>query len=358
MQAIRLFVGLLSALLLGASCVATAQQFSGQTVTVIVNYPAGGPTDIEARILAKHLPKYLQGVSAVIVRNVPGAGGNIGVNAIGESSTRDRLNISYFTWDPVDPLIQHESLRVRYQDLKFIAGFQSVAFIYARRDIPPGITKPADIVKARLFRAAGLSPTNVSTTRQRLALDLLGAKYESIAGYRGLHDIEVAVRQGDIHLTTTSLPSWYGSVKPTLADTGIVIPMFQYGYDFPDGTVGRSPDLPDVPTFLEVYKDVNGKDAMPSGEKWEMLRLLSRVMDNMFRTVFMPPVAPAAAVSEMRSAMEKIEKDAEFAADYERVVKSKPRLVIGARGERFVAELGTAPPQLIAFLRNYVKVGQ
>ncbi|MBI4291092.1 MAG: hypothetical protein HY661_06415 [Betaproteobacteria bacterium] len=355
MQATKSLIGLLFALLLAAGNAALAQQFSGQVVTMIINYPAGGPTDIEGRIVAKHLPKYLQGVSAVIVRNVPGAGGNIGVNTLGEASGRDRLNISFFTWDPVDPLIQHPSLRVRYQDLKFIAGFQSVALIYARRDTPPGITKAADIAKARLFKAGGLSPTNIATTRQRLALDLLGAKYESIPGYKGLHDVEVAVRQGDIHATTTSLPTWYGSVKPTLVDTGIVMPLFQYDYDAPDGTLGRSPAFPDVPSFLEVYKEVKGKDAMPSGEKWEMLHLLSKVMDNMFRTVFMPPSAPPAAVVEMRAAMERLEKDAEFIADYERLVRTKPRLVIGARGERMVAEIGSAPPALVCFLRSYVK---
>ncbi|MBI2317932.1 MAG: hypothetical protein HYU75_13305 [Betaproteobacteria bacterium] len=354
MPATKTLIGLFSALLLALAGTAFAQQFAGQTVTMIVNYPAGGPTDIEARILARHLPKYLQGVSSVVVRNVGGAGGNIGVNTLGESSAKDRLNISFFTWDPVDPLIQHESLRVRYQDLKFVAGFQQVSMLYIRRDTPPGIAKPSDVVKAKLFKAGGLSPSNIGTTRQRLSLDLLGAKYESIPGYKGVRDIEVAMRQGDIQVTFTSLPSWYGSVKPQLIDTGIALPLFQYDYDFPDGTMGRSPEFRDVPTFLEVYKEVHGKGAMPSGEKWEILHLLSKIMDNMFRTVFMPPIAPPAAVAEMRAAMEKLEKDGEFIADYEKVVRTKPRLVIGARGERFLADLGNVPPPLVAFLRKFV----
>src|SRR5512134_35148 len=105
-KATKPLLGLVFATLLAAGNAAFAQQFAGQVVTMIVNYTAGGPTDIEARIAARHLPKYLQGVSSVIVRNVGGAGGNIGVNQLGESAERDRLNVGYFTWDPVDQLIQ------------------------------------------------------------------------------------------------------------------------------------------------------------------------------------------------------------------------------------------------------------
>ena len=119
MTAMRFVCGLLAALplalltLLTLANAAFAQQFSGRVVTMIVNYSAGGPTDIEARIVARHLPKYLQGVRSIVVRNVGGAGGNIGVNQLGEASERDRLNVGFFTWNPVDQLIQEESLRVR-----------------------------------------------------------------------------------------------------------------------------------------------------------------------------------------------------------------------------------------------------
>jgi tripartite-type tricarboxylate transporter receptor subunit TctC len=359
MLALKLFFGLFFAVLLTGGSAAFAQQFSGQPATMIVNYSAGGPTDIEARIVARHLPKYLQGVSAVIVRNVGGAGGNIGVNQLGEASARDRLNISFFTWDPVDQLIQHESLRVKYNDLKFIAGFKMASLVYMRRDTPPGITKSSDMARAPLFRMGALSPTNHSTIRMRLVLDLLGAKYEPIAGYKGTREIETAVRQGDIQFTFTSLPGWFASVKPVLIDTGIAMPLFQFDSLRADGSsAGRSPDLPDVPAFLEAYRDVWGKDATPSGDKWLALQMLTRIMDSLYRTVFMPPNAPAAAVAEMRSAMERLESDAEFIADYEKVVKTKPRFILGAEGERIIAELGNVQPSFLGFLREYIKMGK
>ncbi len=351
MQVKKVSFAFLGALLFCSA--AFGQQFSG-VVTMIVNYTAGGPTDVEARVVAQHLSKHLKGVTTVVVRNVGGNGGRIGVNQLGEATGRDRMNIGYFTWNPVDQLVQNEALHVRYNDFKLIAGVHQATLIYIRRDTAPGITKPADIAKTKRFRAGALSPTSHSTILQNLALDLLGAKYDLIAGYKGLHDVDVAMRQGDIQVSTNSVSGWYSSTKPLLIDTGIAMPLVQYDHELPDGSVGRSPDLPDVPTFLEVYKEVWGKDAKPSGDKWDALQLLTRIMDSMYRTIFMPPTAPDAAVAEMRAAVASLVKDPAFIADFEKVTKAKPSFVMGAQAERIVADLGNAKPAFVNFLRKYV----
>ncbi len=342
--------------LLAVAGTACAQQFAGQNVNVIVNFSAGGPTDVEARVVARHLPKYLPGISSMIVRNVGGGGGNIGVNQLGEASAKDRLNIGFLTWNPLNQIIQEPTLRVRYNDLKFIAGLRQTSLIYVRRDTPPGIVRSADIAKAHLFRLGVMGPSNITTLRVRLALDLLGAKYEMIQGYKGLRDVDTAMLQGDIQASTNSLPGYFTFAKPNLVDRGIVLPLLQF--DRADVSLGRSPDLPDVPTFYEVYKDVYGKNATPTGQKWQALQLLTQLVDTMYRTVFMPPNAPAAAVEEMRGAFEKLGKDPEFIAQYEKVVLTKPHFVIGAEGERVVEELTKIQPSFVSFLRKYIESGQ
>ena len=355
MQAIKAFLGILSAGLFILGNPASAQQFAGQVVTMIVNYSPGGPTDVEARVVAQHLHRHIQGVSSVVVRNVGGAAGRIGVNQLGEAPPRDRLNIGFFTWNPVDQLVQNETLRVRYNDFKVIAGMHQATLLYIRRDTPPGISKPADVAKARRFRAGALSPTSHSSILQRLALDLLGAKFDTIYYAKGLREVDVAIRQGDIQVSTNSVSGWYSSTKPLLVDTGIVMPLLQYDHLRADGSLGRSSDLPDVATFLEVYKDVWGRNAKPSGDKWEALQLLTRIMDSMYRTVFMPPIAPDAAVAEMRTAFMKLAKDEAFIADFEKVTKAKPAFIVGAQGERVIAELGKVQPAFVSFLRQYVE---
>ncbi len=101
--------------LTAASDTALAQFYRGKTVTMIVNYPPGGPTDIEGRIVAQHLPNHIPGKPTVIVRNVGGAGGIIGTNQLGEASPNGDI-IGFFTLDMVAEFVGNPSLRTHYAD--------------------------------------------------------------------------------------------------------------------------------------------------------------------------------------------------------------------------------------------------
>jgi tripartite-type tricarboxylate transporter receptor subunit TctC len=155
---------LMAALLLSGVTAAEAQQFAGKDVTMVVNYTAGGPTDIEAHMVAGFLPEHLKGVRSIIVRNVGGAGGAggaIGVNQLGASSQADRFNLGFFTWDPMDQLIENSILTVKYKDLKFIAGFRPVSLVYIRPDTPPGPKRSADVVRTPPVKVGVLSPATM-----------------------------------------------------------------------------------------------------------------------------------------------------------------------------------------------------
>ena len=54
----------------GSADHALAQFYKGKTLTMIINYPAGGPNDIEGRIIAQHLPNHIPGKPTVVVKNV------------------------------------------------------------------------------------------------------------------------------------------------------------------------------------------------------------------------------------------------------------------------------------------------
>ena len=72
-----LLAGLVLAL---ASAAAAAQAFPSRPVTLLITFPAGGPTDIAGRALAEATSKYLG--QPVIVENRPGAGGTLGAAAL------------------------------------------------------------------------------------------------------------------------------------------------------------------------------------------------------------------------------------------------------------------------------------
>jgi tripartite-type tricarboxylate transporter receptor subunit TctC len=75
------FAVLLSALL--ACTVAYADDYPSRPVKVVVPFPAGGPSDFTARLLADKLAASLK--QPFIVENRPGASGNIGTDAVAKA---------------------------------------------------------------------------------------------------------------------------------------------------------------------------------------------------------------------------------------------------------------------------------
>jgi tripartite-type tricarboxylate transporter receptor subunit TctC len=74
MHVLRLLV------LLACAACSDTQGYPSKTITMIVAFPAGGPTDINARIFADALSRSLD--TPVVVVNRAGAGGNIGASAV------------------------------------------------------------------------------------------------------------------------------------------------------------------------------------------------------------------------------------------------------------------------------------
>src|SRR5258705_5117939 len=72
----RIFCGcLVAALALNASS-AVAQDYPTRTITAIVPFPPGGPTDTITRIVGEHMSRTLG--QTIVVENVAGAGGTTG----------------------------------------------------------------------------------------------------------------------------------------------------------------------------------------------------------------------------------------------------------------------------------------
>jgi tripartite-type tricarboxylate transporter receptor subunit TctC len=328
---------------------AHAQFYKGKTITMIINYPAGGPTDIEGRIVAQHLPAHIAGKPNIIIKNVGGAGGVIGTNQLAEAAPNGET-MGFFTIDVVAQLLGNPALRVNYADFEMIAGVEEPLVAYARKDTPPGLKVATDIMQAHEFKALSLNAQNSNTINQALSLDLLGLKYRPIPAYRGLKEVETAILQNEGQMANTSLPGWTGSVEPAMGQ--LVIPLWQVAPRGKDGSYPRSPALPDLPTFEEFYMSVKG-GKKPSGFTYEVLRTSTDPMVGMFRTALMPPKTPSDALALMRAAFVDLWKNPEFIRDYSNVIKTKPIFVSGEQAQDIVAALSRVKPEIKAFLLDY-----
>ena len=156
--------------------------YQGKTLNFVINFAAGGPTDIESRIFAKHLTKHIPGQPAVTVQNMGGGGGLTAVNYLGEVAKPDGFTAAYFTGVLFQHQIKDPALRVDIGKFGFVTGVHGVTVSYIRADVPPGMKKPSDFVKAQKFRAAGLGVSSSKDVRFRLSFDLLGLKYDYVTG--------------------------------------------------------------------------------------------------------------------------------------------------------------------------------
>ncbi|MGA7489384.1 MAG: hypothetical protein WBW74_20860 [Xanthobacteraceae bacterium] len=346
----RMLVGAVAvALTAVCSQPALAQFYKGKTITMIVNYPAGGPTDIEGRIVAQHLPAHIPGNPTIVIKNVGGAGGIIGSNQLAEAAPNGDT-MGFFTLDVVAQLVGNPALRGSYSDFVMIAGVENPLVAYIRKDTPPGIKVATDVMKTHEFKALSLNAQNSNTINQALSLDLLGLKYQAVPAYRGLKDVETAILQNQGQMANTSLPGWYGSVEPTMGN--LVIPLWQIAPRAKDGSYPRSRALPNLPTFEEFFALVKG-GKKPSGFTYEVLRASSDPLVAMFRTALMPPKTTGEPVTIMRAAFVDLWKDKAFIHDYAKVVKTDPILVSGEEAQEIVAALADVKPEIKAFLVDY-----
>lgn len=330
---------------------AQAQYYKGKTIIMIVNYPPGGPTDIEGRIVAQHLPDHIPGHPTIVVKNIGGGSGLLGSNELGDA-TPDGLTIGFFTLDVMAELTDNPSVRTHFSDFVLLAGVESPLVAYIRKDTPPGINVPADLMKAKDFKALSLNAQNINSINQELSLDLLGIQYQAIPAYRGLKEVETAILQNTGQMANTSLSGWLGSAEPSMRD--IVIPLWQLAPRGKDGSYPRSRSLPDMQTFEEFYASVTGGNKPLAGDfRYQAMRAASDPQLAMFRVAAMPPKSPADVVATMRAAFDELWQDQDFLAGYAKVLATKPIMVSGADGQGILADLGKVPRQIKDFLVTY-----
>src|SRR5262249_6536182 len=108
-----------------------AQQpfIKGKRLNLVIIFAAGGPADIEGRLVAKHLAKHIDGAPGIIVQNKDGAGGLVGTNYLGELGPRDGTMAGYLTAAAWAFVIDPASYHVPLSDFEVVA-YQPANVVY------------------------------------------------------------------------------------------------------------------------------------------------------------------------------------------------------------------------------------
>ena len=135
MRAPTFAVGVISVLCAVAAPV-RAQDYPNHSVTVVVPFPAGGPSDVVARIVADQMGRVLG--QTLVIENVGGAGGTLGSGRVA-SATPDGYTLlagsmgSHVAAPVLTPNIKYDSAR---DFVPIGPTAHSPAVIVARKDFP------------------------------------------------------------------------------------------------------------------------------------------------------------------------------------------------------------------------------
>lgn len=344
-----------------AMCAAASAQsndfYKGKQISVIINFTPGGPTDFEARLMARHIAKHIPGAPAMVPRNMPGAGGIIGLNWLGQIGPRDGTALGFFTGAASKATMGDPGIKVDMAKMILIASGPGTSVAYIRADVAPGMKKPDDILKAKNFWAAGLSPESDKDVRIRMQFDLLGVPYKYISGYRGSAETRLALQRNEIHMTAESMPTYRASIEPGIIKPGLGIPIW---YDpFDDGkTFSKPAEAEGIPAehFVAFYKRLKGEP--PKGLLWDSFRTVNNVGTLFLRTIMMAEGAPPQAVAAIKEGLAKMQQDPEFREDALKSMKYIPRYVSGDEMEAIYRKTISPPPDIRAFLRAYIEKGK
>jgi tripartite-type tricarboxylate transporter receptor subunit TctC len=352
----NLLVVLVALCALASPAAADNPYYKGKRLTVLINFTAGGPTDIEGRLFAKHLADHIETRPSVIVQNMDGAGGMIGAGYLGEVAPKDGTMVGYFTGTAWRYANDPERFRTDFRTYDFLAYQPGSTVYYARADVPPGLKDATDIAKARELVAGGLGAENAKDLLIRLALDMLGVPYRYVTPFPGSQAARLALLRNEINFFSESPPS-YRAVIAGLVKDGTVIPIFfDPEWNGENLTVSKQVEgLPMLP-FQELYRKIKG--SLPSGQLWDAYLTILSINSAMQRTIVLPPGSPPAAIAALRDAIEELNNDKSYAEEASKTLGFAPEWVAGPNTNTQVRRALSITPQMRSFIASYVKNGK
>lgn len=236
---------------------AAPADFPTKSVTMIVPYAAGGPTDISARALAQDLEAELG--QTVIVENRPGASGITGLSEVATGKT-DGYTLTYTTGDSFVQAELREGVPYSFDSFIPVAGtitqpyvlvtgkdqglkdFSALKSLSSATYAVTGIGTPTHLNTAQLFDQLGVEATAVPFDGAGPAVQALVGGQTNVA----MLDVSVAmpfVKSGDILPLAVFTPNGEGldyvPDAPTLEEVGIdtdAMTLTVWGVAVPAGT--------------------------------------------------------------------------------------------------------------------------
>jgi len=208
---------------------------------IIVGYPAGGSTDIVARLIGDWLSKRLG--QQFIVENRPGAGNNLATEAVTKAAPDGYTLILVNPANTINASLYKNLNFVFLRDIDPVAGVIRVPNVM---EVHPSV--PAKTVAEFIaYVKANPDKVNVASSGNGTSIHLSGELFKMMTGikmthvpYKGSAPMLTDLLGGQVQITFDNLPSSIQHIKAGKLRALAVT------------TAKRSDELPDVPTVAET----------------------------------------------------------------------------------------------------------
>jgi tripartite-type tricarboxylate transporter receptor subunit TctC len=309
--------------------------FEGKTITIVVGFKSGGGYDRTARILARHIPKYLPGKPNVIVQNMPGANSITAANHVYNVAKPDGLTIGTFNRNLVLAQLTNVS-GVKFDQTKFawIGSAASESTILAIRSDLPYKTFD-DLKKAGKTLVIGATGPGANTYDFPLLLkELLGMDLKIVSGYSSSSDIMLAIERKEVDARAGSFSSLRSFI-----DRNLVHPVVR--------ARATEAGIEQLPVDENLATTPRAKAIMA-------LRSAPEVVG---RPYVMTPGTPDAIVGMMREAFARAIKDPELVAEAKKA-KMDLEFMPGDEALKVIRDVLAQPKDVVDEFRKYIKFGE
>jgi tripartite-type tricarboxylate transporter receptor subunit TctC len=301
--------------------------YAGRQITLIIPAGAGGGYALYSQILAGHLGKHIPGNPTVVTQHMPGAGGNVAANYLYNAAPKDGSVIgALFSTLTITQALEPSGVRFdanKFSWIGSIAPMVNTLGIWFR--------SPADSFDKAKSTEVIMGATGKSSELYiypKIMNELLGTKFKIVLGYDGSGAILLAMERGEVNGMAMALEAWTAT-RPEWVQGKKIIHLAQTGPK-------RDPQMPDVPTLVELAKSPEDKAVMS----------FLAAPAALGRIVAAPPGIPADRLAILRKAFDDTMQSEDFKKDLTtRGLSVEP--MPGKQLEEYVRQISSTPPEQV-----------
>ncbi len=321
---------------LGLACLssfaAQAEDFyKGKTVTILVGFSPGGGFDLNARLLARHIGRYIPGNPDVVITNMPGASSVTAMQFLDTRAPKDGTVMDTFNFGLVaDSKLFPERVKLDLRNYGWIGSISvDVSSCYTWGAL--GLKTLDDVRKRPTVHMGDVGPGTSAFVNQNILKKIFGVNVKQVVGYPGSNEQRIAIERGELD---GDCGAW-ASMPADWVEGGKVNALMR-------SQRALAPGMPvNIPYMGDLAPDAHSRD---------LIELLT-ASGNVGRPFIVSKAVPADRLQILRTAFDATMRDAAFLAEAERLrFPVTPRT--GAEALKVVEEIYAAPPDLVKEARE------